>query len=143
MTAKKQDETISQKIVLRFPPEIVNSPIVCRLTLDYGLTFNILRANVNPDEEGVLVIELNGNAENYRKGLKYLESSGVILQPLSQNISRDEERCTHCGACAAICPVGAFAIDELSREVEFKSEKCIACELCLRACPLQAMVIEI
>jgi len=133
---------VSKKIVLHFPSRLVEQPIIYRLIKEYDLTFNILKASVIPDKEGLLVLELSGEQENYDRGIKYLARTGVNIQSLSQNVLRNESRCTHCGACITICPTGAFELDQTSRQVTFVNEKCIACELCIKACPPRAMELH-
>jgi ferredoxin len=132
----------SKKIVLHFPSRLVDQPIIYRLIKEYDLRFNILKASVIPDEEGLLVLELSGEQENYDRGIKYLTKAGVKIQSLSQDVLRSEDRCTHCGACITICPTSAFEIDPSSRQVVFINEKCIACGLCIKACPPRAMELH-
>jgi len=134
--------TVSKRIVLHFPRRLVDRPIVYRLIKDYNLEFNILKASVTPDEEGLMVIELIGEQTEYDEGIKYLTKTGVRIQSLSQNIIRNEERCTHCGACITICPTGAFEIEPLTRLVKFYDDKCLACGLCIKACPPRAMEVH-
>lgn len=134
--------TVSKKIVLHFPRRIVDRPIVSRLVKEYGLDFNILKASFTPDEEGLMVLELTGEQEDYDEGIRYLTKTGVRIQSLSQNVIRNEERCTHCGACVTVCPAGAFELDPLTRRVNFNDEKCLACGLCLKACPPRAMELH-
>lgn len=133
---------ITKKIVLRFPQNLVDQPIICRLVKDYNLDFNILKASVTPEEEGLLVLELSGEEEKYQEGLKFLQKIGLKIQLLSQDITRNEERCTHCGACVTICPTQALKFDTKTREVIFDNSKCIACELCIKACPPRAMEVH-
>ena len=57
----------SQKIVLHFPYTLVDKPIIYKLTKDFDLEFNILKAVVNPEEEGLMVLELKGDEEEYKK----------------------------------------------------------------------------
>jgi ferredoxin len=133
---------VSKRIVLHFPSRLVDQPIVYRLIKDYDLKFNILKASVIPDEEGLMVLELIGEQENYDKGIKYLTKTGVRIQSLSQNVTRNEERCTHCGACITICPTDAFELEPTTRRVTFDDDKCIACELCIKACPPRAMELH-
>ena len=133
---------VSKKIVLHFPKRLVDRPIVSRLIKDYDLDFNILKALVTPEEEGLLVLELSGEQQEYDKGIRYLTKTGVKIQSLSQDVLRNEERCTHCGACVAICPSDAFELDTVSRRVNFYGEKCVACGLCLKACPPRAMEVH-
>ena len=134
--------TVSKRIVLRFPRRLVDRPIVSRLVRDFNLDFNILKASVTPDEEGLLVLELSGKRGDYDKGIKYLTETGVRIQSLSQDVTRNEERCTHCGACITICPTDAFELDPATRQVNFDNEKCLACELCIKACPPRAMELH-
>jgi ferredoxin len=133
---------VSKRIVLHFPKRLVDRPIVSRLVKDYDLDFNILKALVTPEEEGLLVLELSGEQKEYDKGIRYLTQTGVKIQSLSQDVLRNEERCTHCGACIAICPSGAFELDPVTRRVNFYDERCVACGLCIKACPPRAMEVH-
>jgi len=135
--------TVSKRVVLHFPRNLVDQPIIYRLVRDYDLMFNILKASVTPKEEGLLVLELSGEEKDYEKGVGYLAEVGVEIQSLSRDVYRDEVRCTHCGACITICPTHAFDLEPSTRKVNFLDEKCIACGLCIKACPPRAMEIRI
>ena len=133
---------ISKRVVLHFPSRMVDQPIIYRLVKDYDLEFNILKAYVTPREEGLLVLELKGEEKNYDKGVGYLKKMGVKIQPLSQDVVRNEEKCTDCGVCVPICPTGALEVDPVTRKVNFYNDKCIACELCVKVCPVRAMEVR-
>lgn len=130
---------VSKRIVLHFTPRVVDQPIVYRLVKDFNLEFNIIKASVTPGKEGLLVMELTGEQRNYDKGMKYLSESGVKIQALSQDVVRNETRCTHCGACITLCPTNAFTLEPMTRKVLFDNTKCVVCELCIKACPPRAM----
>ena len=132
----------SQKVVLKFPNTLVDQPIICRLVKDFNLDFNILKAYITPKEEGLLVLELIGKPEDFKKGVEYIKSKGISVEPLSKDIKRNEKKCTHCGACVTICPAGALVLDAATKKVNFFEDKCIACELCIKACPPRAMEIH-
>ena len=134
---------VSKRVVLHFPHVLVDQPIIYRLVKDYNLMFNILKASVTPKEEGLLVLELSGTEQDYEKAVLYLTEVGVETQPLSRDMYRNEDRCTHCGACVTICPTAAFVVEPPSRYVRFIDEKCIACGLCIKACPPRAMEMRI
>ncbi|MBE0415095.1 MAG: 4Fe-4S binding protein [Dehalococcoidia bacterium] len=133
---------ISKRVVLHFPPRLVEQPIIYRLVKDHNLVLNILKASVTPKEEGLLVLELSGDRNDYDKGIRYLTDVGVRIQSLGQNIVRNEARCTQCGACVVVCPTGALAIDPKTRMVNFYEDKCTACELCVLPCPPRAMEVH-
>lgn len=133
---------VAKKIVLRFPKRMVDRPIIYRLVKDYDLEFNILKASITPEQEGLLVLELKGNQAEYDKGIEFLLKAGVKIQALSQDVTRNEERCTHCGACVTVCPTGAFKLDPKTRLIIFENDKCIACGLCIPACPPRAMEVH-
>lgn len=133
---------VSKRIVLTFPHKLLDKPVVCKLVKDFDLIFNILQARITPKEEGLLVLELTGKKENYAKGVKYLTDQGVKIQPLSQDVKRNDSRCTHCGVCISICPTEALVINKKTMKVDFDASKCIACELCVKTCPVRAMVVK-
>jgi len=135
---------VSKRIVLHFPRRLVEQPVAYRLVKDFDLSFNILKASIttDPEEEGLMVLELNGEQKNYDQGIKFLLKSGIKIESLSQDVTRNEERCTHCGACVTVCPPGAFELDSQTRRINFNNEKCVACGLCLKACPPRAMEVH-
>ena len=133
---------ISKRIVLHFPQRLVDKPIVYRLIKDYNLEFNILKAYVTPQEEGLMVLELKGQDAEYEKGMEYLRTTGVKIQPLSEDVVRNSAKCTDCGVCVTVCPAQALAVDSATRKVIFYEDKCIACELCIKICPTHAMEVN-
>ncbi len=132
----------SKILVLRFPKMAAQNPIVCYLTKDYDLIFNILNATILPRKEGIMVLELSGSRKNFKDGVKYLESQGVQVQNASQEVKRNFRKCTHCGACTAVCPTGALSVIRPEMAVEFDQKKCSICELCVPTCPTRAMEVR-
>ncbi len=132
----------TKRVVLHFPHRLIDRPIVYMLIKEYNLVMNILKASITPKEEGLMVVELSGEKTDFDRGLKYLEESGVIIDPIGRDIKRNDERCTSCGACVAICPADALVVDPITRQVTFLDEKCIACEVCVKACPVGAMEVR-
>jgi ferredoxin len=130
----------SKKIFLRFGKDIADRPIIYRLARDYDLVINILKANVDQNKEGTMVLEITGDQCDL--GLEYLISQGVKVTPLAEEVFRNEEKCTSCGACTAICPSGALYIERPSMEVKFDSDKCIVCQICVKVCPVNAMEVR-
>jgi NAD-dependent dihydropyrimidine dehydrogenase PreA subunit len=131
-----------RKFLMSFTPSIVNEPITFRMVKDFDLMLNILRAGVD-ERGGKLVIEIEGKPSQIKKGVGYLESSGVEVKELNEYVSKDEDRCTSCGACISICPAEAFEMLKDTYKVEFHKDRCIACGLCIDVCSPNAMKLEI
>jgi ferredoxin len=130
---------VSHKIVLHFPPAATDQPVIYRLSRDYGLVFNILRASITPEEEGLMVLELSGEEEDYRRATDYLREMGIRLQPLVQDIRKNDDRCTDCGACVGVCPTEALVLERPTMKVLFNPEECVVCGECVPTCPVRAM----
>ncbi len=131
----------TRRIVMYFPPQMIVEPMISGLVRTYDLGFNILRASITPQQEGLMVIVLEGTRDNVTKALEEAAARGVRIEPLEKEVVRDETKCTECGACITICPTRALDIDLESRHVTFDADKCIACELCVPVCPPRAMKI--
>ena len=48
-----------------------------------------------------------------------------------------DDRCTACGTCAAVCPVGNVRLDEAGRPTWL--HRCEQCMACIQLCPVQAI----
>ena len=132
---------MKKRVVLTFPPNLVDQPIAYHLIKEHDLMVNILRARVTPNEEGRLVIEMSGERKALDAGIDYLKELGVGIQPLAQDVRWLEDRCTHCTACVSICPTHAFVLDRKEMIVSFDRDRCIACELCVPVCPYRAVEV--
>ncbi len=132
----------SRILILRFPQTEAHKPLVCNLARNFDLTFNILNATILPRREGIMVLDLSGTKKNFKEGVKYLQSQGVQVQNAAQEVKRDTRKCTHCGACTAVCPTGALHVVRPEMSVGFEQKRCSVCELCVPACPTRAMEVR-
>jgi ferredoxin len=131
----------TRRVVFHYPKQSVDVPVVSRLVRDYELEVNILRANVTPDAEGLLVLGLEGTPEHLDKALAWVQEQGVTVQPLEKDVVRADEKCNECGACITICPTQALYREVKTQRVYFDADRCIACELCVPVCPPRAMTV--
>ncbi|MGA3174313.1 MAG: NIL domain-containing protein [Syntrophorhabdales bacterium] len=132
---------MKKRITLRFKRSQIDKPIVYRLAKDFNLIYNILRANVSPRAESMMVLEVEGSEADFAKGIEYLKEFDIEIEPIAQDIQKNEEKCVHCGLCASVCATQALDIDRETMEVRFDYERCVACELCVKVCPVKAMQV--
>lgn len=132
----------TERLVLHFPKDVANKPVVVNLVRKFDLDFNILKAAITPDEEGIMVLEITGESQKFLEGIEYLKNIGVSLQPLSRDVKWLEERCVHCGYCVNYCPTGALSMNGETYLVSFDSQKCTTCGICVEICPFKAIEIK-
>lgn len=132
----------TQIYILRFPKDTSDKPFIYKLVKEYDIEFNILKADILLQREGVMILELKGSSKsNVKAGLDFLRELGVQIERLAARIRRDDENCFQCGACTGICPVGALFIRRPEMEVVFDADKCTGCGLCVPICPVRAMEV--
>jgi Fe-S-cluster-containing dehydrogenase component len=120
--------------------EIVEEPATYHLVADYHIRVNILRASIDPEVGGQMVVDLSGDKRQLAEGLNYLERVGVSVEPLAQQIAHRDERCTSCTACIPHCPTQALNVNRESMSVSFDAQQCIVCLSCLDVCIYKAIV---
>lgn len=128
--------TMKKRLVLTFPVNKVEEPIVYHLVKDYDVLVNILNADITPGREGKLLIEMKAPSENLARAEEYMLNLNIKLSPAMKSILLRENECVHCGSCSAVCFADALSMSSSTRKLIFAPDKCIACELCLKACPL-------
>lgn len=132
-------EAVTKKLMLYFPRCECEKPIIYHLVRDHGLVVNVFRAKVTPDEEGYLVLDVTGTEEDIERGMDYVKTFNVSINPTGKGVIRSEDRCTHCGQCVVHCPTGALRIkDAATREVGYDESQCIECLRCIDVCPYAA-----
>lgn len=131
------------KVLLTFPADLTDRPITYRLVKDFDLQINILRASIEYNIEGKLLLELQGPGEAIDKGITFLKQQGINVDLFKSKIKWAQEECVHCGACTAVCSSSAFCLNHESWLLEFSEEKCLGCGLCVKACPLKIIEVTI
>lgn len=74
-----------QRVRFTFSGELVREPIIYRLGLDFDLITNIRRADVRADV-GWVVLELDGNEDDIQRGLDWVGSTGVRVDPIAGDV---------------------------------------------------------
>ena len=132
----------TKRLDLTFPPRVVTKPITYHLVKDYDLEPNILRAEINPRQQGHMLVEVRGTKENIDAGLAFLEEEQVVVKAAASDIILDEDACVVCGACTAVCRPQSLSLEEGTLELLFDKDLCVYCEACVPACPRRAITVE-
>lgn len=77
---------MAKKIVhLIFPQKLIKKPLIYTMAKKYNVVPNIRRAKVT-ETVGEVTLELSATREALEKGIKYLEKTGVKVEPLVGDI---------------------------------------------------------
>jgi len=125
---------IQKSVILNFPSEVVDKPILSSMIKKFDLEVNIIQAYVAPDEDGKMFTIMKGSESAVEGAFSYLKDLGVRMIFPTKNLVRDEQKCVHCGACVGQCSPRAFTVDQDSQHILFDTERCIACDLCIPSC---------
>ena len=125
---------------LTFPPLQATKPITYHLVKDYDLTPNILRAQIQPGQQGRMLLEVTGSKEDIDAGVAFLDGEGVVVRPAASDIVLDEDRCVACGLCTVFCRPNALVLDAAG-ELRLDKDACVYCEACVEVCPRRAVTL--
>ena len=65
-----------------FPQDQIKEPVVFTMAKKFDITPNIRRARVT-ESVGEMTLELEGDEKNLEKGIQYLESRGIKVEPVT------------------------------------------------------------
>jgi ferredoxin len=125
------------KAWLKFSPKMVNKAVITDLIKNFDVSFNILRADINP-KGGKMLIEINGSEAE--KGIEYIEKAGNDVSLVKRVVKKDKDLCIDCGACVSICPVKAIVVED-DWTVDVDDTECVGCKLCTYSCPTKAIKV--
>ncbi len=70
---------------LVFPQKLIKKPVIYTVAKKYNLIPNIRRAKVT-ETVGEVTLELSGTSRNLEQAIKYLEKTGVKVEPVVGDI---------------------------------------------------------
>ena len=74
-----------QRVKFTFEEELVKQPVIYELGRKFEIVTNIRRADVG-EEVGWVVLELDGEETEIKRGLEWVGSTGVRVDPLSGDV---------------------------------------------------------
>lgn len=141
-TKERREEHTRRRIVLEFPPSVLQMPITYMLAKEYDIRSNILRAEISPEESGTLVIEIDGLPDKLEEAIEKIKGFGIKVTEVARKVLFDMDKCIHCGACISVCLAGALKLDK-DFHLQYIEPKCTLCEMCVTACPVDVVNIDI
>ena len=69
-----------RRLKLIFGPSLVKEPVIYQVGRKFEIVTNIRRADVTRDQ-GWVLLEVSGEPEELDRGVEYLESMGVKVEP--------------------------------------------------------------
>ncbi len=69
-----------RRLKLIFTSSLVKEPVIYQLGRKFEIVTNIRRADVSKDQ-GWVLLEVSGEPDELDKGVEYLESRGVTVEP--------------------------------------------------------------
>lgn len=130
-----------RRLDLTFPSRQATKPIAYHLVKDFDLTPNFLRAQIQPGQQGRMLVEVTGKREAIDAAVEFLASEGITVAPAAADIVLDADACVTCGLCTAVCKPGALTLDPGTSELVFDKDKCVYCEACVVCCPRRAITL--
>ena len=74
-----------RQVMFTFPQELIKEPIIYNLGLEFRVVTNIRRADVSADR-GWVVLEMEGPEDAIEKGIAWVTSKGVRVDPVVGDI---------------------------------------------------------
>jgi ABC-type methionine transport system ATPase subunit len=76
--------TETQRLWLTFDAAAAQKPLLCQMTRQFDVVFNIRNASVTK-EVGIIGAEFQGDRQEIKRGIAWLESQGVQVEPVELN----------------------------------------------------------
>ncbi|HOP09112.1 MAG TPA: 4Fe-4S binding protein [Candidatus Methanofastidiosa archaeon] len=131
-----------KKYIFTFPPGILGLFVFNRLVKGFDFWFNVLRAKIEPNVGGKLILEFYGDEDKIEKGIEEAKNNGVLVSSLDDDLVWAKDLCEDCGACISACPYQAISIDRDDFELHIDFNKCVACGKCAKVCPVNALSLN-
>jgi hypothetical protein len=74
-----------QRVKFTFQQELITTPVIYELGKQFNVVTNIRRADVT-DDRGWVILELDGDLQEIERGLEWVASKGVRVDPVQGDI---------------------------------------------------------
>lgn len=78
-----------KRVHLVYPENLVKDPVIFRMAKQFDVIPNIRKAKVS-DTAGEIMLEMEGDEENIRKGIQYMKDAGVEVELLEEEFLEEQ-----------------------------------------------------
>ncbi len=76
---------MKKRFYLTYPPELIKEPLIYQVIKSYEVVVSIRQANVS-DKLGLMALELEGEAAEIDKAVRFLSGKGVTVEPIELDV---------------------------------------------------------
>jgi ABC-type methionine transport system ATPase subunit len=81
ISVTKSNSPTQQRLWLMYPPKLIKKPFIWEVAKKFKVVTNIRQASVT-DEIGIVCLELDGQREEVKAAIKWLQKQGVNVEPV-------------------------------------------------------------
>ncbi len=85
MATRAKLATVSERVYLTFPRDLIKEPVLSMLSKQFDVIFNIRGSTVTA-EMGLVALEIDGKDSEVAKAIAWLKSKGVAVEPIEKNV---------------------------------------------------------
>jgi ABC-type methionine transport system ATPase subunit len=85
MPTRPKPGTVSERVYLTFPRDLIKEPVLSTLSKQFDVVFNIRGSTVTA-EMGLVALEINGKGSEVAKAIAWLKSKGIAVEPIEKNV---------------------------------------------------------
>jgi ABC-type methionine transport system ATPase subunit len=85
MATRAKPATVSERVYLTFPRNLIKEPVLSTLSKQFDVIFNIRGSTVTA-EMGLIALEIDGKGREVAKAIAWLKSKGVAVEPIAKNV---------------------------------------------------------
>lgn len=74
----------TQRLWLTYPARLITRPVIWELGQKFKISFNVRQASVT-EEVGLVSLELQGEREEVKRAIAWLEELGIRVEPVEIN----------------------------------------------------------
>ena len=73
------------RLWLMYPPKLITNPVIWELGKRFPVVTNVRQASVT-DEIGIVCLELEGQRDDIKSAIKWLEKNNIKVEPVEINV---------------------------------------------------------